>query len=81
MSAPSLTPSETALDEPRARLEKIYLQAYLRAKGCTLQSLHELPDEEAKRLMTEASIYASSRLAEIETREQLLNELHGATPA
>jgi hypothetical protein len=43
--------------------------------------VHELPEEDAKRLMTEASIFASTKLAEVETRAQFLQEIHGAAPA
>ena len=66
-------------DEPQARLERLFIEAYLRTKGHTLQSMHKLPAEEAKHLMTEASTYASIKLAEVETRERLLQEIHGVS--
>ncbi len=74
------SPQDKAVsDEPQARLERLFIEAYLRTKGHTLQSLHKLPAEEAKQLMTEASIYASTMLAQFETRERLLQELHGTS--
>ncbi len=79
MNASQLTPDQPAAEESRARLEKVFIQAYLRTKGYTMESLHRLPEEEAKRLMIEASIYASTKLAEVETRTQLLDELHGTS--
>lgn len=69
--------SEVEMDteEVWANLEKIYLETYLREKGYTFHSLQQLPKAEAKRLMTEASAYASTRLAEVETRSHLVQEL------
>jgi hypothetical protein len=55
------------------------LEAYLDGKGYTLAGLRELPAEEAKRLMTEASIYASTKLAEVEARAHFVRELHSAS--
>lgn len=77
MSESHVTPGEFVIEEPQAALERKYIEEYLYRKGYTLQSLQELPEEEAKQLMTEASIYASTRLAEVETKKHLLHELHG----
>lgn len=79
MSTTDSTQDKALPEEPRIRLERVFIEAYLRTKGHTLQSLAQLPEEEARRLMTEASIYASTRLAETETRERLLQELHGTS--
>lgn len=61
---------------PQEKLEILFLEAYLASKGYHLKDIHLLPAEVSKNLMTEASIYASNRLAEIETRSNLVNELH-----
>jgi hypothetical protein len=71
---------QTAVEEPLAGLERMYMQVYLRSKGHTLHSVHELPEQEAKRLMTEASMFASARLAEVEARAQFVQEIHGTAP-
>lgn len=55
-------------NEPRALLEKGLVDEYLKNKGYDRESLKKLPKDEARRLMTEASIYASGKLAEIETK-------------
>jgi len=55
-------------DELRALLEKGLIDEYLKNKGYDRKSLKKLPEDEAHRLMTEASIYASGKLAEIETK-------------
>jgi hypothetical protein len=43
-----------------------------------LEEMKNLPEEEAKQLMKEASIHASGKLAEVELRAHLLQELHDA---
>jgi len=72
-----ITQDKFVLEEPQAVLEKRYIEEYLRSKGHTVQSLRELPEAEAKQFMIEASTYASTRLAEMEKRTQLLQALHG----
>ena len=54
--------------EIRALLEKSIIDEYLKDKGYDRKSLKKLPKDEARRLMIEAAIYASGKLAEIEAR-------------
>jgi len=67
------------MSDPRAQLEKALIADYLRTRGYELEKLHELPEELAKQLMTEASTYASARLAEVEARAHFVHEAHGGT--
>jgi hypothetical protein len=55
-------------DQVRALLEKNFIDEFLKNKGHDRASLKRLPEEEARRLMTEASIYACGKLTEIETK-------------
>ena len=71
---------ELVMEDPEAALETMYIEEYLRGKGHTFQSLQELPEEEARQLMIEASAYASTKLAEVEKRAHLMQEIHGASP-
>ena len=71
---------QITLEDPLAGLERMYIEVYLRSKGHTLHSVHELPEQEAKRLMTEASMFASARLAEVEARAQFVQDIHGTAP-
>ena len=64
-------------EDPQAKLERSYIEAYLKTKGVSLKDLPSLPEETAKALMTEACKYASNKLAEVETRSKLIHELHG----
>ena len=63
---------------PDAGLERSYILEYLKGKGySSLHELERLPPELARQLRIEASIYASTKLAELETRSRLVNEIHG----
>lgn len=62
-------------DEARAVLEKGLINEYLKNKGYSRESLKKLPENEARRLLTEASIYASGKLTEIETKARLKQNL------
>jgi hypothetical protein len=66
------------LDEIHAFLEKTLIEAYLKGKGYTLEELKSLPEAEAKQLKKEASTYASNKLAEVELKAHLVQELHDA---
>lgn len=62
-------------EEIHAELEKSLINEYLKRKGYTLESLNKLPEDEAHRIMSEASTYASGKLAEIENRARYTNNL------
>ena len=65
-------------DEIHAFLEKALIEAYLKGKGYTLEDLKNLPEVKARQLKTEASTYASNKLAEVELRAHFVHELHDA---
>jgi hypothetical protein len=65
-------------DEIHAFMEKTLIEAYLKGKGYTLEDLKALPEAEARQLKTEASTYASNKLAEVELRAHFVHELHDA---
>jgi hypothetical protein len=60
---------------PKADLEMMYIDEYLRGKGYSRKELATLPEEETKRLMIEASQYASFKLEELESRARLLTKI------
>ena len=66
------------MEDMHTYLEKALIEAYLKGKGYTLDDLTKLPPAEAKHLMTEASTYASGKLAEQEERAHFVHELHDA---
>ncbi len=63
--------------ESRSLLEKELINEFLKRKGHDRASLNKLPQAEARRLMTEASIYASGKLTEIETKARLKETIKG----
>jgi hypothetical protein len=65
------------LQQPLAELERHLIAAYLAGAGQDLHTLMMRNDEGARRLLAEASQYASERLSEIEARSHYVRELHG----
>jgi D-alanine-D-alanine ligase-like ATP-grasp enzyme len=70
--------NQKILDDIHPFLEKVLIEAYLKGKGYTLKKLKNMPEEEVKQLMKEASTYASGKLAEVEVKAHLMQELHDA---
>lgn len=65
------------VEEPSAELERRLISEYVAATGHELESLLARHDYEAKKILTDASFYASSKLAEVESRSHYLHKLHG----
>jgi hypothetical protein len=65
------------LEEPLAELERRLISEFVSAAGQDLHALLMRHDDEAKKLLTEASLYASARLTEVESRSHYLRKLHG----
>lgn len=70
--------SQKILDDIYPFLEKILIETYLKGKGYTMEELKSLPKEEVKRLMKEASTYASGKLAEVEVKARVMQILYDA---
>jgi hypothetical protein len=70
--------NQGSIEDIHAYLEETLIENYLKGKGYTLEALKKLPETEVKQLMTEASTYASNKLAEVELRAHLVQELHDA---
>jgi hypothetical protein len=64
------------MTHPDGRLEQILIDDFLRARGIDSAALQRLPPDEAKRLLTEASTYASEKLAEVEARAHYVHDIH-----
>ena len=65
------------LEEPLAALERELITAYLAGAGHDLQRLQTQDDLEARALLAAASLYATARLTEVETRSHYLRSLRG----
>ena len=69
------------LEDPQAELAQVLIEEYLRRYNQTLATVGSLPAAERKHILTQASIYASMKMAEIENRARVVHGLHGGTSA
>lgn len=66
------------LEDKQAELARSFIEERLKSQGYSLKTLCELPPEEAKRIMIDASVYASVKLAEVEDKAHFVHSIHGA---
>ena len=65
------------IEEPLAALERLLISEYVSAAGLDLEALLLRHDEQATRVLAEATRHAAVRLAEVEARSHYLKKLHG----
>ena len=65
------------MEEPLAELERELIAAYIAGAGQDPRALAARDDDEARQLRIEASLYACSRLTEVESRLHYLRGLRG----
>ncbi|MGE3960004.1 MAG: hypothetical protein AB7H96_25065 [Vicinamibacterales bacterium] len=58
-----------------AELERSLIAEYLENHGFTPDALHEMADADRHRVMRDASLYASMRLTEVESRAHYVDDL------
>jgi hypothetical protein len=71
------TPTHVTVHDPMAELERHLISAYVAGAGHDLDALLARTDEDAKRLLAQASRYASAKMSEVESRSHFLHKLHG----
>ena len=64
------------MQDPEGQLEKALIDEFLRARGLDSDAVRALPDEDAKRILTEASVYAATKLAEVGARAHYVHDIH-----
>jgi hypothetical protein len=70
--------AEQHMEEPLAALERELIDAYIVVAGQKPEAVRSRTDNEARRLLTDASLYATARLSEVESRLQhYLRSLRG----
>jgi hypothetical protein len=69
--------SSRPMEEPLAELERELITAYIAGAGQNLETLLTRTDEQARQLLADASLYASARLTEVESRSHYLRSLRG----
>ena len=72
-------PGQQPSQDPNGLLESELINEFLRTRGYDLQSVENLPDDERRRLLRQASMHAAGRLTEIEARAHFVDGLHGDT--
>lgn len=60
---------------PQSKLERRYIDEYLKSKGVRWVDLGQLPAAEARKLMIEASRYATAKLAQHEARAKFRQDI------
>ncbi len=66
----------TPLEERQARLETALIREYLEALGHDPIKLQQRNDQQARELLTQASVYAATRLTEVEARAHYVHDIH-----
>jgi hypothetical protein len=64
------------LQSPLSRLELALIDEFVRARGYDPLKLSEVPEQERTTLLKEASLYASVKLSEVESRSHFVDEIH-----
>ena len=70
-------PDVSALEDPQGRLERAFIDDYLRSHGYDRDALAKLTGVQLDLLMRQASTYASGKLAEVESRAEYIDEIRG----
>ena len=67
---------KTSVGDPLSELERAFMAEFLQDRGHTLESVQMLPPAQARVLLLEASVYASCRLTEVESRAHFVHDMH-----
>ena len=67
----------SAVQSPLGQLERALIEEFVRARGYDPLKLADLPEREREQLLKEASVHASARLTEVESRSHFVDEIHG----
>lgn len=66
---------EATMEDPLAELEKVFINRFLEENGYRWCELVNLPADQLKKIMTDACMYASARLAEVEAKVGFRQEI------
>lgn len=65
------------VEAPLSHLERALIDEFMRARGYDPLTLSNLPAHDREILLRDASLHASTKLAEVESRSHLVHDLHG----
>jgi hypothetical protein len=69
-------PETPALEAPLDQLERALIDEYLRGRGYDPHHLDTLSEHERHVLLADASVYASTKLTEVESRSRYFHDTH-----
>jgi hypothetical protein len=69
--------AEVPLHDPQAGLESALIDDFLRRHGYDPGTLHALPDDQMRTILTAASRFAAEKLAEVRARATYVHDIHG----
>lgn len=72
----AIDPTQPSLEEASAKLELAFIDEYLRQRGHDPDALRRRTDDVARELLKQASMYASARLTEMESRAHYVEDIH-----
>lgn len=61
---------------PLGQLERALIDEYVRGRGYDPATLGSLPADERDALLKQASLHASARMAEVESRSHFVHDMH-----
>jgi hypothetical protein len=64
------------LEPPFGDLERAFIDEFVRARGYDPAALASLPEGQRQKLLADASVYASGKLMEMESRSHFIDEMH-----
>jgi hypothetical protein len=64
------------MEDPEAQLEQALIEEFLLSHGHPPRDVPALPEDQRRRLLEAASVYAAGRLAEIQARAHYVHEIH-----
>lgn len=71
-----MEPDVPPLEEPLAELERRLIDEYIRGAGQDPDAVRTRGDEASRKLLIAASIYAATKLTEVESRAHYVRNLH-----
>jgi hypothetical protein len=72
-----MNPDVPQIEEPLAELERRLIDEYIRRAGHEPDAVRARHDEAARKLLVAASVYAATKLTEVESRAHYVHDLHG----
>lgn len=66
----------TPLEEPQAKLERALIREFLEGRGYDPEALRTRTDAIARELLKQATVYAATKLTEVESRAHYVHDIH-----